>query len=256
MVPGVSAAGHVVGLDAVADVGEPGVEADRDRFGAAHLDPVVLRGVVAGREHHPGQPEVAGREVEPVGRAQPDQHRVGAGPVGPARERLRHPRRRRPHVVPDDDPFSPGHRDERRPDALGQHLVDLVRHRAPHVVRLEDGAQVLPVGGGHVGSLGVGWRGRSPVVEQRAPSTAVVEQRVVAAASSDVVEQRAPASVSRSRLAAAGGQWSKAQRREAAVRGPERWRWSRSRAVSRSRQRSTTDLRIALFQGNVDGFHS
>ena len=29
--------------------------------------------------------------------------------------------------MPDDDPFSPGHGDKRRTDALGQYLVDLVR---------------------------------------------------------------------------------------------------------------------------------
>ena len=74
----------------VADLGEPGLQPDRLGVGAAHLDAVVLRRVVAGGEHRARQPEVAGGEVELVGRGEADHRDVGA------RRRSRRRRTRRP----------------------------------------------------------------------------------------------------------------------------------------------------------------
>ena len=63
--------GHAV-LGQVADLGEAGVLADRPGAGAAQLDAVVPRRVVAGREHRAGQVEAAAGEVELVGRGEAD----------------------------------------------------------------------------------------------------------------------------------------------------------------------------------------
>ena len=131
----------------VADLGEPGLHADRRRAGAAHLDPVVLRGVVAGGEHRAGLAEVARGEVEPVGRGQPDLHHVGARVAAPSANACGEPRRARPHVVPDDDGRrAPVTCDEGGARATGELLVDLVGHDAADVVRLEDGAHVRGIG--------------------------------------------------------------------------------------------------------------
>ena len=59
-------------------VHQAGVLADRGRAGAAELDAVVLRRVVAGGEHRAGQVQRAGREVQQVGRAEPGLHDVDA----------------------------------------------------------------------------------------------------------------------------------------------------------------------------------
>ncbi len=56
--------------------GQSGVLPDRRGPRAAHLDAVVLRRVVAGGEHRPGQIEAAGGEVEHVGGAQTGLHDV------------------------------------------------------------------------------------------------------------------------------------------------------------------------------------
>ena len=87
----------------VADLGQPGVLADRRGAGPAQLDAVVAGRVVAGGEHRAGQVEAAAGEVELVGRGQPDVDDVGAL-AGRARgERGDELGRGRPHVVADDD---------------------------------------------------------------------------------------------------------------------------------------------------------
>ena len=76
---------------------QPGVLADRRGAGAAQLDAVVLRRVVAGGEHRAGQVERAAGEVEHVGRAEADVDDVGAlrgrTPSANARDQLGRGRR-------------------------------------------------------------------------------------------------------------------------------------------------------------------
>ncbi len=135
----------------VADLVEPGLQPERHGVGPAQLDAVVLGRVVARREHRAGHAEVAGGEVEHVGRGQPDHHDVGAGLGGAGRERRGQPGRARPHVVADDDGGGAGHLGVRPPGRAGQRLVDLLRRQPPDVVRLEDGAHGLAI-----------WHGREP----------------------------------------------------------------------------------------------
>jgi hypothetical protein len=80
-VPGVRALlpGSEVLLGQLAHLGQPGVLTDRPRAGPAELDPVVLRRVVARREHRTGGVQDAGGVVQAVGGAQPDQDDVTAG---------------------------------------------------------------------------------------------------------------------------------------------------------------------------------
>ena len=54
------------------DLCETGVPADRTSPGETELDPVVSGRVVRRREHRPCEVELAGREIEQVGRGQPD----------------------------------------------------------------------------------------------------------------------------------------------------------------------------------------
>ena len=87
----------------------------------------------------PGQAEVAGGEVELVGRGEPDHDDVGAGLGGALRERRRQRRRRRPHVVAHDHRRGAGHLGVRAARRPGQRRVDLLGGQTPDVVRLEDG---------------------------------------------------------------------------------------------------------------------
>ena len=85
-------------------LGEPGVRADRARAGAAELDAVVGRGVVAGGEHRGRGVERAGGEVALVGRAQADRDaRRRRGLVAPRANAAANSGRRVAHVVADDD---------------------------------------------------------------------------------------------------------------------------------------------------------
>src|ERR671914_303200 len=65
-------------LDGGADRGEAGVLADRGGPRPAELDPVVLRGVVAGGEHRARHAQRAGGEVEHVGAREADRDGVEA----------------------------------------------------------------------------------------------------------------------------------------------------------------------------------
>ena len=98
--------------DAVADLGEPGLHADGRGERTAHLDAVVAGRVVARGEHRARALHPARREVELVGRGQPDQHHVGACLGRTLGERAGHPRRGGPHVVADDDGIGSGDHDE------------------------------------------------------------------------------------------------------------------------------------------------
>ena len=147
-------------LDGLADRGQPGVGADRGRARPAELDPVVLRGVVAGGEHGAGHVEGAGGEVEHVRAGQPDVDDVEAvrgDAVGEGRRQLG---RRRAHVVADHDDAGlrrlraqqPG---QRRADLADQARVDLLADDAADVVRLDQARQVVAWNGGSGGGTGV-----------------------------------------------------------------------------------------------------
>lgn len=129
-------------LDQGADLGEPAVLPDRCGARPAQLDAVVLRRVVRGGEHRPGQAEAAGGEVQLVGGAEADQGDVRTACRRAARERRREAGRRRAHVVADHDRLRIRHLDERRPELLGQRFVPLVGHDSAHVVRLHDLRQI------------------------------------------------------------------------------------------------------------------
>ncbi len=142
--------GDRVLLDHASHVREPGVLADRGGVCAAQLDAVVLRRVVARGEHRAGDAERAGGEVETVGGLQADLDHIGAvrrGAVGERADqlgpegRMSCPTTIAAHVVA----AGSQHLDERRPDQPGQLGVELVGHRAPHVVCLDHGGQVAHV---------------------------------------------------------------------------------------------------------------
>lgn len=136
--------GALVGppLDQRADVGETGVLADRRRARAAHLDAVVLGGVVRGGEHGAGQAQCAAGEVQLVGRAETDLRDVRAAGRRAAGEGPRQAGRGGPHVVPDHDRVRGGDLGEGRPEQLGQRLVPLGGDDAAHVIRLHDLRQI------------------------------------------------------------------------------------------------------------------
>src|SRR5690606_23596851 len=129
---------------------EAGVLADRAGAGQAELDAVVLGRVVRGGEHRPRGVEAARGEVQEVGRAQPHVHDVQALALDALGEGGGQLDAARPHVAPDDDPVGPaaGGGDEAgegRADAVAELGVQLVRHRAPHVVGLEDHVERVEV---------------------------------------------------------------------------------------------------------------
>ena len=127
--------------DHLLDLLQAGLLADRRRAGPAELDAVVLRRVVTRGEHRAGRVELAGREVDEVGRAQPDVGDVGAGERRAFDERGRERLRRRPHVVADDEVLRAGEVREGVADPAGERLVDLVGIDAADVVGLEDGVE-------------------------------------------------------------------------------------------------------------------
>ena len=143
--------------DHLLDLGEPGLLADRRRARAAQLDAVVLRGVVAGGEHRAGRVELAGREVDDVGGAEPDVGHVGAGEGRALDERGRERHRRRAHVVADDDLLRAREVGKRVADTAREVLVDLFGIQPAHVVGLENRVErqewllrrIRPTGGAH-----------------------------------------------------------------------------------------------------------
>ena len=120
------------------DLAEAGLLADRARAGAAQLDAVVLRGVVARGEHRGRRIEAPRREVAEVGGREPEVDDVGAGQGRALDERGDQRLRRRPRVAADEHPGGAGERDEGVADAAGDGLVDLVGVDAADVVGLED----------------------------------------------------------------------------------------------------------------------
>jgi hypothetical protein len=133
--------GGRAGLDQPLDVGETALPADRRGAGAAQLDPVVLRGVVAGGEHRPGHVEAAGGEVELVGGGEPDVDHVDAAGVESPGERAGQRRRGGAHVVAHHHTAARGQAldgGEGRADAPRDVLVELVGHETADVVGLED----------------------------------------------------------------------------------------------------------------------
>ena len=134
-------------LGEVTDLREPAALADRPRPRAAELDAVVLRGVVARREHRARQVECAARVVEPVGRAEADEGDVEAVCGDPLGEGLAEGRRARPHVGADDDAGGPlGEGDdlgEGRADGAGDVVVELVGHDTSDVVGPDEVLQAV-----------------------------------------------------------------------------------------------------------------
>ena len=129
------------GLDRGPDLAQSGLLADRRGSGAAQLDAVVLRGVVAGGEHRRRCVEAAGREVREVGRGQTEIGDVGTREVDTFRERLRERNRRRAHVARHEHAVGAREAGERVPDPASDGLVDLVGVHTTDVVGLEDGVQ-------------------------------------------------------------------------------------------------------------------
>lgn len=134
-------------LRAFADLGQAGVLPDRLRALLAQLDAVVLGRVVAGREHRARQVQRAGGEVQQVRRAEPRLDDVGALGPHPRGEGRRERRTRLAHVVRGHDALDKlaavtQRLHERPAERLGDRLVELVGHRPPHVVGLDDPAQV------------------------------------------------------------------------------------------------------------------
>jgi hypothetical protein len=70
---------------------------------------------------------------------------------GSGAERVGEPGRARPHVVPDDDGGRGHHLDEGGTRTTSELLVDLVRHGAPDVVRLEDRTHARGIEAAHLG---------------------------------------------------------------------------------------------------------
>ena len=127
------------------------------------LIPLYSRRVVAGGEHRARVAEVAGGEVQPVGRGQPDVDHVGAGVRGARGERVGEAGRAGPHVVADDDGLGPDHLDEGGAGAARELLVDLVGHGAADVVGLEDRADGRGIQAGHARDPRPGHSGPSSV---------------------------------------------------------------------------------------------
>ncbi|GAB3863139.1 hypothetical protein GCM10027610_109100 [Dactylosporangium cerinum] len=134
-------------LRALADLGETRVLPDRLRPLLAQLDAVVLGRVVTGREHGARQVQRAGGEVQQVRRTESRLDHVGALGPHPVRERGRERRAGLAHVVRGHHPVgelaAAAQRLHKRPaEGLGDRLVELVGHRPPHIVGLDDPAQV------------------------------------------------------------------------------------------------------------------
>ena len=125
-----------------ADVAQSGLLSDRRRAGATELQPVPLGRVVTRGEHDARELEGAGDEVQEIGRGEPDVEDVRApvGRTGPDGlcERLRG----EPAVVADRDARSSEPLGERSTDPVGHLLVEVLRHDAADVVRLEDPAEI------------------------------------------------------------------------------------------------------------------
>lgn len=140
--------GHAAGdafrplLDQGADLGEAGVLADRGGARPAHLDAVVPRRIVRGREHRPGEAEGPRRVVQLVRRAEADERDVRAPGRRSPGERTGESWRRGAHVVADHDRVGGRDLDERGSEEFGQRFVPLVGHHSAHVVRLHELRQI------------------------------------------------------------------------------------------------------------------
>jgi hypothetical protein len=133
-----------VGLREGLDLLQAGLRADGRRLPAAQLDAVVLGRVVACGEHRPGEIEVSRREVDEVGRGQPDVHDVGPPSRGPVDERRGQGGRGEPAVPAEEEPLGAEELDGRRADPARRILVQFVGNDPADVVGLEDRGQVAP----------------------------------------------------------------------------------------------------------------
>ena len=134
-------------LDHRLDLGQPRVLADGPCAGQAELDPVVGGRVVRPGEGRARHVELPGREVQQVGRDQPQVDDVRALLECARDEGVAQVDARRAHVAPHDDGGGLREADERAADGPRQLRVELVGHEAAYVVCLED-----DVDGGHCGT--------------------------------------------------------------------------------------------------------
>ena len=144
-------------FDEIAHRAQARLRAHRGRTRATQLDPVVLRRVVAGGEHCPGQAQITRGEVEPVGAGESDANHVaplGADTVGERRDELIPGE---PHVLADDDGTGASvlranaeDLDERCPGPAGEVGIELLGHQPAHVIGLEDLVESRCVPGGGV----------------------------------------------------------------------------------------------------------
>ncbi len=149
--PGAVVLGHAL-LGETADLVQTGLRADRSRAGPAHLDAVVLGGVVAGGEHGARKVEGARAVVEQVGGAEPGEHHVDALGGDPLGEGVGEVGRGGSHVVGDHHGGAFDHAGEGRSDRSCDIDVESVRNHTSHVVCLEDASEVSHVCSGQVGS--------------------------------------------------------------------------------------------------------
>ena len=150
-----------IGLRAVADRFQPGVETDALRLRPTELDAVVAGRVVARGEHRSRGVEVAGREVGLIGRAQSNRDHVSAPSLNSHREGGSKPRRRVAHVVPDHDILARSLDliDERSTESLDDLRGELGPHETAHVVGLDEWGEIN--GGSHAANLPRRFTGRA-----------------------------------------------------------------------------------------------
>ena len=141
-----SAASDTPSLRQLADPLEPGVLADRRGARATQLDAVVLRRVVARREHRARQAEPTAGEIELVGGSKPDVHDVRAAGCHAVGECLGQWFGRRAHVMPDNHRARPvehlEHVDDRTANRPSYVFVELVGNDTADVIRLDDCSKV------------------------------------------------------------------------------------------------------------------
>ena len=134
------------------DVFQASVLPDGTSTGQAQLDAVVLSRVVRRGEHRAGRIELAGGEVEQVGRGQAEVDDVDTLFEHAAGECVDELGTGRAHVATDQDPRCVGEAGEADPQRVGDVGVELIGDGAADVVRLDDVVEHLP----HVGRFGRG----------------------------------------------------------------------------------------------------
>ena len=129
---------ELAGLGELADVLEARVLADRPRLFAHELEAVVVRRIVARRDHDPAvEPERRGREIHHLRAAEADVHDVDAGIAETAHQRAREFLARMADVAADGDPLGLQPLGISPPDPVHGVRIQLVRYATADVVGLE-----------------------------------------------------------------------------------------------------------------------